>query len=288
MLFGAALRGVGVTELLDLLVDEAPPAEARTDTSGGRTPVNRSFSAQVFKVQSGMNPAHRDRLAFVRVCSGVFERGMTVQHAQTARPFTTKYAQQVFGQQRETTELAWPGDIVGLVNASLLRPGDTLYAGEPVTYPPLPKFAPEHFRVATCADAARHKQFRRGLEQLDEEGVIQLLRSDRRGEQAPILAAVGPMQFEVAAERMHQEYGAPIRLDLLPYTIARRTDPHSAPALDRLAECETATRTDGTLIAMIGSDWRQRHITAQHPDLRLDPLNDVSAATPGHPERTPA
>ena len=131
-------------------------------------------------------------MAFVRVCSGRFERGMVLTHAATGRPFATKYAQSMFGQDRETVEEAFPGDVIGLVNATALRPGDTLYAGEvPVEFPPIPSFAPEHFAVVRGKDAGKAKQFRRGIEQLDTEGVIQVLASDLRGDQAPVLAAVG-------------------------------------------------------------------------------------------------
>jgi peptide subunit release factor RF-3 len=119
----------------------------------------------------------------------------------------------VFGQQRSTLDEAFPGDIVGLVNAGALRPGDTLYAERPVEFPPIPSFAPEHFAVVRGADAGKFKQFRKGIAQLDSEGVIQVLRSDRRGDQAPVLAAVGPLQFEVVSARMADEFGSPVLLD---------------------------------------------------------------------------
>src|SRR6185369_9432647 len=144
----------------------------------------------------------RDRIAYARVCLGTFEHGEVLTHATTGKPFVTKYAQSVFGQQRATLDTAWPGDVIGLANAAALRPGDTLYRDVPVQYPPIPSFCPEHFAVARGADPSKHKQFRRGIEQLEQEGVVQALRSDRRGDQAPVLAAVGPMQFEVAVHRM--------------------------------------------------------------------------------------
>ena len=146
-----------------------------------------------------MDPAHRDRIAFMRVCSGVFERGMAVTRAASGKPFATKYAHSVFGQDRSTVDIAYPGDVVGLVNATALRVGDTLYADQAAVFPPMPTFAPEHFAVARPVDLSRSKQFRRGIAQLDEEGVVQVLVSDVRGDQAPVLAAVGPMQFDVVA-----------------------------------------------------------------------------------------
>ena len=131
------------------------------------------FSAFVFKVQSGMNSAHRDRLAYARVVSGTFERGMVVTHATTGRPFATKFAQSVFGRGTTSVESAEPGDIIGLVNATALRVGDTVYVGDPIEYPPVPTFAPEHFVTARAGDISRYKQFRKGIEQLDQEGVVQ-------------------------------------------------------------------------------------------------------------------
>ena len=147
VLFGAALPNFGVRRLLDAMCELAPAPEPRADVDGDERAVDAPFSGLVFKVQANMDPAHRDRVAFVRVCSGRFERGMVLTHAATGRPFATKYAQAMFGQERETVETAFPGDVIGLVNATALRPGDTLYADVPVAYPPIPSFAPEHFGV---------------------------------------------------------------------------------------------------------------------------------------------
>ena len=191
---------------------------------GDERPVAAPFSGLVFKVQANMDPAHRDRVAFVRVASGRFERGMVLTHAATGRPFATKYAQAMFGQERETVETAYPGDVIGLVNAGALRPGDTLYADVPVSFPPIPSFAPEHFGVVRCKDAGKYKQFRRGIDQLDTEGVVQVLSSDLRGDQAPVLAAVGPLQFDVVLHRLEHEFGARSELDHLDYEMARLTD----------------------------------------------------------------
>ena len=211
VLFGAALPNFGVRRLLDAMCDLAPAPKPRADVDGDERPVEAPFSGLVFKVQANMDPAHRDRVAFVRVCSGRFERGMVLTHAATGRPFATKYAQAMFGQERETVETAFPGDVIGLVNATALRPGDTLYADAPVQYPPIPSFAPEHFGVVRCRDAGKYKQFRRGIDQLDTEGVVQVLSSDLRGDQAPVLAAVGPLQFDVVLHRLEHEFGAQVR-----------------------------------------------------------------------------
>ena len=191
VLFGSAVLNFGVRQLLDTLVTLAPAPGARPDRSGDPRAVSAPFSGFVFKIQAGMDKAHRDRLAFVRVCSGRFTRGMVVTHADTGRPFATKYAQSVFGRDRSTLDEAFPGDVIGLVNANALRVGDTLFADEKVAFPRIPLFAPEHFAVARAAVTGKQKQFRKGIEQLGEEGVVQVLHSDRRGAQAPVLAAVG-------------------------------------------------------------------------------------------------
>jgi peptide chain release factor 3 len=273
VMFGAGLPNIGVRRLLDALLDLAPPPGPRPDESGQPRPVDSPFSGLVFKVQSSMDRAHNDRVAFVRVCSGRFERGMVLTHAATGRPFATKYAQSMFGRERHSIEQAFPGDIVGLVNAGALRPGDTLYAEVPVSFPPIPSFAPEQFAVARVADMSKTKQFRKGVAQLGREGVIQILTSDLRGEQAPVFAAVGPLQFDVAAARLRTEFGAPVELDHLEYTEARLTDAESAPELDRQSGIEVLTRQgDGALLMLFPHLWRVRSVAAMHPSLRIDPL----------------
>jgi small GTP-binding protein len=273
LLFAAAVLNFGVSQLLDVLTEIAPSPPAREDVGGGRRPVDAPFSAFVFKIQAGMDSNHRDRLAYARVCSGVFERGMVAVHAPTKKPFATKYAQQVFGRERSTLDVAYPGDVIGLVNASSLRVGDTLYVDQPVVYPPIPSFAPEHFAVCRAVDSSRYKQFRRGIEQLEQEGVVQVLRSDLRGDQAPVLAAVGPMQFEVVQHRMGAEFNAPVELSPLEYSMARRTDAASAPALDRESGVEVLTRaSDGALLALVAGKWRLDRLVREHPDAVLEPL----------------
>jgi peptide chain release factor 3 len=277
LLFGAAVANIGVRHLLETLAELAPSPSARSDADGQPRLLDEPFSGLVFKVQAGMDRAHRDRVAFVRVCSGRFERGAVLTHAATGKTFATKYAQAMFGRDRETVDVAYPGDIVGLVNASALRPGDTLHAdGAAVVFPPIPSFAPEHFAVARPADTSKAKQFRRGIEQLEQEGVIQVLRSDLRGDAAPILAAVGPLQFDVAAHRMEYEYGSRVTLEHLPYSLARITSRADVPVLDAERECEVAERSDGVLLALFSDRWRYESAHRSHPDVVLEPL--VAAA----------
>ncbi|KID32297.1 peptide chain release factor 3 [Prauserella rugosa] len=274
VLFGAAVLNFGVRHLLDLVVDLAPRPTPREDVDGAPRPLDAEFSAFVFKVQTGMDRAHRDQVAFARVCSGMFERGMVVTNATTKRPFATKYVQQVFGQKRSTVDTAYPGDVIGLVNATALRVGDTLYAGKPaVRFPGLPQFAPAHFAVATPADLSKAKQFRKGIDQLGAEGVVQLLTSDLRGDGAPVLAAVGPMQFEVATHRMEHEFNAPVKLDRLPYSAVRKLGDSSQRALvDAGRRSEVLDRADGTELAVFEDEMSLRILLRAHPELELEPL----------------
>lgn len=286
VLFTSAVLNFGVGQLLDVLYDLAPPPWSRPAVDGSARPVDGPFSAQVFKVQAGMDTAHRDRLAFARVCSGVFHRGDVVTHAQTRRSFATKYAHSVFGRERETLEVAYPGDVIGLVNAGSLRAGDTLWMDQPVEFPPIPSFAPEHFKVVRANDPSRYKQFQRGIEQLDQEGVIQVLRSERRGNQQPILAAVGPMQFEVAAHRLEHELRAPVTLESLPYTLARRTRVEDVESIERRTGTEVTTRSDGAILALLTNRWQMQILERDNPDIVLDPLvADVEDDTHSFPHR---
>ncbi|WP_055589656.1 peptide chain release factor 3 [Peterkaempfera griseoplana] len=273
--FGAALTNIGVKLLLDAMVDLAPAPGPRPLANGGSRDVGEDFSGVVFKIQANMDPAHRDRIAFVRVCSGAFERGMNVTRAASGRSFATKYAHTVFGAERTVVDTAYPGDVVGLINASALRVGDTLYTGRKAEFPPLPAFAPEYFAVARPKDISRSKQFRKGVSQLDEEGVVQVLVSDRRGDQAPVMAAVGPMQFDVVLHRMEHEFSSPITLDHLSYRLARVTDPEGAAVLAkaRLTDGEVLTRrSDDVLLALFADKWHLNAFQRANPDVLLQPL----------------
>lgn len=282
MIFASAMLNFGVHQILDTLCELAPAPGARAGDQAavaasqsamdnGREPGDE-FSGVVFKVQAGMDKKHRDSLAFMRVVSGEFERGMQVMHAQSGRSFSTKYALTVFGRTRSTVETAYPGDIVGLVNAGSLAPGDTIYTGKKVQFPPMPQFAPEHFRTLRAKSLGKYKQFRKALEQLDSEGVVQVLKNDARGDAAPVMAAVGPMQFEVMQARMDNEYNVETIAEPVPYSVARRTNAETAPELAKQRGVEIFTRTDGELIALFGDKWRLQFIQKEHPEFFLEAL----------------
>ncbi|KZM72081.1 peptide chain release factor 3 [Nocardia terpenica] len=272
VVYASAMLNFGVRQLLETLVRLAPAPGPRDDVRGTPREPAEPFSAVVFKVQAGMDTAHRDRLAFMRIVSGEFERGMVVTHAQTGRPFATKYALTVFGRERSTVDTAYPGDVVGLVNATALAPGHTLYVDKKVEFPPIPSFAPEHFATLRAQSAGKYKQFRKAIDQLDSEGVVQVLRNDTRGDASPVLAAVGPMQFEVVTARMQSEFNVETHLDFLPYQLARRTDAESAPELNRQRGVEVFTRTDGAILALFSDKWRLQYIQKEMKDLTLEPL----------------
>jgi peptide chain release factor 3 len=282
MIFASAMLNFGVHQILDTLCELAPApgvragdqaavAASQSAMDNGREPGDE-FSGVVFKVQAGMDKNHRDSLAFMRVVSGEFERGMQVTHAQSGRSFSTKYALTVFGRTRSTVETAYPGDIVGLVNAGSLAPGDTIYTGKKVQFPPMPQFAPEHFRTLRAKSLGKYKQFRKALEQLDSEGVVQVLKNDARGDAAPVMAAVGPMQFEVMQARMDNEYNVETIAEPVPYSVARRTNAETAPELAKQRGVEIFTRTDGELIALFGDKWRLQFIQKEHPEFFLEAL----------------
>ncbi|KAA8887941.1 peptide chain release factor 3 [Nocardia colli] len=272
VIYASAMLNFGVRQLLEALVSLAPPPGPRPDVNGGAREITEPFSAVVFKVQAGMDAAHRDRLAFMRIVSGEFERGMVVTHAQTGRPFATKYALTVFGRERNTVDTAYPGDVVGLVNATALAPGHTLFVDKKVEFPPIPSFAPEHFAVLRAESAGKYKQFRKAIDQLDSEGVVQVLRNDIRGDASPVLAAVGPMQFEVVTARMLTEFNVETKMDNLPYTLARRTDAASMDELGKQRGVEVFTRSDGALLALFSDKWRLQYIEKEFPKLTLEPL----------------
>ena len=269
---GSALTNFGVRHLLDAIVDLAPAPAPAVDDEGQPRPLEADCSAFVFKVQANMDRSHRDRLAFVRICSGTFERGMVLTNARTGRPFATKYASSVFGAERTTVDEAVPGDVVGLVNATDLRIGDTLYAETPVRFPPLERFAPELFASVRPLDTAKMKQFRRGLTQLDEEGVVQVLLDPDLGESAPLLAAVGQLQFDVFADRLSNEFSAPVEILPAGYEAIRVTDAASGERLRSIGGIRIMATREGRTVALFESRYRLQRLLDEGSGLTLDPI----------------
>jgi peptide chain release factor 3 len=270
--FGSAVSNFGVGLLLDALLELAPPPRPRATADGGERPLDAPFSALVFKVQANMDPRHRDRVAFLRVCSGQFDRGMRATNRRTGRPFAMAHAHELFGDERAVIDDAYPGDVVGVVNAADLRVGDTLYDGEAVQFPPIPTLAPEHFVTVRNRDSSRQKHFHRGLAQLAEEGVIHLLRRDPTADPTPVLAGVGPLQFEVAVDRLDREFGVPVGIDATRWVAARLTDADGAEVVRRSPFADLLYRSDGELMALFTSEYMLDRFAGEHPDVRLDRL----------------
>jgi peptide chain release factor 3 len=184
-------------------------------------PENPAFSGFVFKIQANMDPRHRDRIAFVRVCSGRFERDMTVHHSRSEKKVRLSSSHKLFGNERETVDEAYPGDVIGLVGHDGFGIGDTLTTDPKILYKEIPRFTPEAFSYLHNPNTGKYKQFRQGLDQLLQEGVIQALYLRNSSVKTPLLAAVGPLQFEVVQFRLESEYGAPSRLEATPWTVVR-------------------------------------------------------------------
>ena len=219
LFFGSAINNFGVREVLDALVDLAPPPGSRAAMQRLVQPSESRFTGLVFKVQANMDPAHRDRIAFVRVCSGRFERGMRLKVGRSGKEIRPNTVVAFMSQRRELLEEAWAGDIIGIPNHGTLRLGDTLTEGETLQFTGLPFFAPELFQAVEIADPLRSKQLRTGLQQLGEEGAIQVFRPHFTG--PLLLGAIGTLQFDVVLHRLSGEYNVAARLGATPYRVAR-------------------------------------------------------------------
>jgi peptide chain release factor 3 len=211
--FGSAVNNFGVQLLLDSFLELAPSPRARSVNGRVIAPEAPEFSGFIFKIQANMDPKHRDRLAFVRVCSGRFERDMSVVHTRTGRKLRLSSSHKLFGRDRETIDEAYPGDVVGLVGHSDFRIGDTLAEDPTLVFHEIPRFTPECFAWLQSPSTAQFKRFREGLTQLLQEGVVQAFQFKDAGQRVPLLGAVGPLQFEVVQYRMQTEYGAESRLE---------------------------------------------------------------------------
>jgi peptide chain release factor 3 len=234
MFFGSAINNFGVREVLDALVDLAPPPGPRPAIQREVAPDEPKFSGVVFKIQANMDPAHRDRIAFVRVASGHFERGMRLKVVRTGKELRPNTVVSFLSQRRELLDEAFAGDIIGIPNHGVLQLGDTLTEGEALQFTGLPFFAPEMFRSVEVADPLKTKQLRAGLTQLGEEGAIQVFRPAAGS--ALLLGAVGQLQFEVVAHRLEHEYGCKARITPARYNVARWVTSDDAKELQRFID----------------------------------------------------
>ena len=219
--FGSASNNFGVQLLLDGFLKHSPAPKPRVMSGTEISPENPEFSAFIFKIQANMDPRHRDRIAFIRVCSGKFERDMTVHHSRSEKKVRLSSSHKIFGNERETVDEAYPGDVIGLVGHDSFGIGDTLTTDSKILYKEIPRFTPEAFSYLHNPNTAKYKQFRQGLDQLLQEGVVQALYLRNSSMKTPLLAAVGPLQFEVVQFRLESEYGAESRLEAAPWSVVR-------------------------------------------------------------------
>jgi len=298
--FGSGLNNFGVQLLLDGFLRHAPAPHGRNSvgsfvvpplggigaafsrqavkppeggTTNGATkyiaPEHPAFSGFIFKIQANMDPKHRDRIAFVRVCSGKFERDMTVTHPRTNKKVRLSSSHKLFGNERQTVDEAYPGDIIGLVGLPDFGIGDTLTTDPAIGYREIPRFTPESFAYLHNPNTAKFKQFRQGLDQLLQEGVIQALYLRAATVKLPLLAAVGPLQFEVVQYRLENEYGAPSRLEPAPWTVVRWLPPElKEPDLDTLSLPTGATIAydlGRNPVALFPNDWSANYFLETNP-----------------------
>lgn len=219
--FGSALNNFGVPNFLDAFLELAPGPTARQTNQGILDPLDPQFVGFVFKIQANMNAMHRDRIAFVRLCSGKYERGMNVIHNRTHRKMRLAQPQQLFAQERTILDEAYAGDIIGVHDSGQLRIGDVLAEKDGIEFEALPFFSPENFARISISNALKRKQFIKGIQELQEEGAIHVFRDLNIGVEAPIVGVVGQLQFEVLDYRLRNEYGVDIQINHLPYELVR-------------------------------------------------------------------
>ena len=270
--FGSAMTNFGVEPFLEAFLQFSAAPGSHESNIGEIAPNYAEFSGFVFKLQANMDPRHRDCLAFIRVCSGQFEKDMTVTNARTGKKVRLTRPQKVFARERESMNEAFPGDVIGLNNPGAFAIGDTIYTGKKLVYPPIPSFSPELFARLRNPNTSLAKKFQKGVAQLEQEGAVQILYPERGGaSQEPVLAAVGELQFEVAQYRLRTEYGVETRLETLPYKSARWV----GAGWDALNNGEELYETDiyrdrfDRPVLVFKSAWHLERVEKQRPELNL-------------------
>jgi peptide chain release factor 3 len=270
--FGSAVNNFGVQLLLDSFLDYSPPPGPRLGKAGQVQPENPAFSGFIFKIQSNMDPKHRDQIAFLRICSGTFNRDMRVIHSRTGETVRLSSSHKLFARERETVDAAFPGDVIGLVGHPEFGIGDTLSEDPSIVFHEIPRFAPECFAFLHSTSASQFKRFRAGLEHLLQEGVVQTFYAKNSPQRVPLLGAVGPLQFDVLKYRLETEYGAGSRLEHAPWKIIRWVAPESAAGLaeemlptgSRLAVDEQQQT-----VLLFSEEWACNFFTERNPKIRL-------------------
>lgn len=277
--FGSALNNFGVRELLETFVRIAPPPLPRLADNRKVAPEEEPFTGFVFKIHANLDPRHRDRIAFLRVCSGRFERDKPFRHVRLRRSLRFSTAYSFMAREKSMIEEAYPGDVIGLYDRGDFKIGDTLTEGEELTFRGIPNFSPELFRELVNVDPLRHKQLDKGIRHLTEEGVAQLFiqESGRRR----IVGAVGALQFEIIQHRLVHEYGADCRMEPLGYVRACWITARDAAALRefiRFHEADVASDKDGNPVYLAESDWALRYAIRSHPQVDFHFTSELEAS----------
>jgi peptide chain release factor 3 len=277
--FGSAMTNFGVQLFLDAFLNYALKPEGRLSSLGEIPPTYPEFTGFVFKLQANMDPKHRDRVAFVRVCTGKFEKDMTVNHARTGKIVRLSRPQKLFAQDRESIDVAYPGDVIGLNNPGVFAIGDTIYNGKKLEYEGIPCFSPELFAYLRNPNPSKFKQFQKGVTELREEGAVQIMYSVDEAKRDPILAAVGQLQFEVVQFRLQNEYGVETRLEMLPYSVARWVAGgwEALQKVGRLFNTVTVKDNWGRPVLLFKNEWNLQQVESDHPELKLKSSAPVSA-----------
>jgi peptide chain release factor 3 len=275
--FGSAMTNFGVELFLKNFLDFALKPGIHSSSVGDIPPTYPEFTGFIFKLQANMDPKHRDRVAFVRVCTGKFEKDMTVNHARTGKVVRLSRPQKLFAQERESIDTAYPGDVIGLNNPGVFAIGDTIYTGQKLEYEGIPYFSPELFATLRNPNPSKFKQFQKGVSELREEGAVQIMYSTDEAKREPILAAVGQLQFEVVQFRLENEYGVETILDLLPYSVARWVDGgwEALKRVGRLFNTTTVKDSMGRPVLLFRNDWNCQQLEGDHPELKLSAIAPV-------------
>jgi peptide chain release factor 3 len=266
--FGSAVNNFGVKEMLDAFVELAPPPLARPTTTRQVSHYEEAFSGFVFKIQANMDPAHRDRIAFVRICSGKFTPGMKVRHHRAGKDVQLHNAIIFMAQDRTNVDEAYPGDIIGIHNHGTIKVGDTFTEGEVLRFTGIPSFAPEHFRRVRLKDPLKTKQLEKGLLQLAEEGAVQLFRP--LADSSYILAAVGELQFEVIMARLKDEYGVHAFYETVNLFTVRWIECDNRKRLkefEKHFQGNVAVDAEGNLAYLAANEWRLADTMEQWPEI---------------------
>ncbi|MFB2875799.1 peptide chain release factor 3 [Floridanema aerugineum] len=277
--FGSAMTNFGVELFLNNFLQYALKPGSRNSTNGEIPPTYPEFSGFVFKLQANMDPKHRDRVAFVRVCTGKFEKDMVVNHARSGKTVRLSRPQKLFAQDRESIEEAYPGDVIGLNNPGVFAIGDTIYTGQKLEYEGIPCFSPELFAYLRNPNPSKFKQFRKGVSELREEGAVQIMYSVDEAKRDPILAAVGQLQLEVVQFRLLNEYGVETTLDYLPYNLARWVAGgwEALEKVGRLFNTITVKDSWGRPVLLFKNEWNLQQVIGDHPSLKLNNTAPVVA-----------